>query len=58
MTANIRDDQVTMPLGRTADPYEIATFVLFLASDGWSYAAGAEFTMAGGPTAAVPHEGG
>jgi 3alpha(or 20beta)-hydroxysteroid dehydrogenase len=56
MTANIPDDMVTIPLGRPADPIEVSTFVLFLASDEASYATGTEFVMDGGLVADVPHK--
>ncbi|MEV5831978.1 glucose 1-dehydrogenase [Nocardia sp. NPDC052112] len=56
MTENIPDDLVTIPMGRPAQPSEVATFVLFLASDESSYATGAEFVMDGGLVAAVPHK--
>ncbi len=56
MTEGIPEDMVKMPLGRAADPYEVATFVLFLASDEASYATGAEFVVDGGLVADVPHK--
>lgn len=56
MTENIPDDLVTIPLGRPAQPSEVATFVLFLASDESSYATGSEFVVDGGLVAAVPHK--
>ena len=56
MTANIPDDMVTIPLGRPAEPSEVSTFVLFLASDESSYATGTEFVMDGGLVADVPHK--
>src|ERR1700694_216999 len=56
MTKNIPDDMVTIPLGRPADPIEVSTFVLFLASDESSYATGTEFVMDGGLVADVPHK--
>jgi 3alpha(or 20beta)-hydroxysteroid dehydrogenase len=37
-----------IPLGRAADPAEIATMVLFLASDEASYCTGGEFVVDGG----------
>lgn len=56
LTANIPDDLVTIPLGRPADPMEVSTFVLFLASDESSYATGTEFVIDGGLVADVPHK--
>ncbi|MFF3568689.1 glucose 1-dehydrogenase [Nocardia jiangxiensis] len=56
MTENIPDDLVTIPLGRPAQPEEVATFVLFLASDESSYATGSEFIVDGGLVTAVPHK--
>ena len=46
---------VAAPLRRIADPYEVSTFVLFLASDESSFATGSEFVMDGGLIADVPH---
>ena len=45
---------VTIPLGRAAEPEEVATFVVFLASDESSYATGSEFIMDGGLVTDVP----
>lgn len=56
LTANIPDDLVTIPLGRPAEPIEVSTFVLFLASDESSYATGTEFVIDGGLVADVPHK--
>ncbi|MEU0545081.1 glucose 1-dehydrogenase [Nocardia sp. NPDC005978] len=56
MTEGIPDDLVTIPLGRPAQSIEVATFVLFLASDESSYATGSEFVVDGGLVAAVPHK--
>ncbi|MBE9373816.1 glucose 1-dehydrogenase [Saccharopolyspora sp. HNM0983] len=56
MTEGIPDDMIKAPLGRPADPAEVATFVLFLASDESSYATGSEFVVDGGLVADVPHK--
>jgi 3alpha(or 20beta)-hydroxysteroid dehydrogenase len=56
MTAGIPEDFLTIPLGRAADPGEVSTFVLFLASDESSYATGSEFVVDGGLVAGVPHK--
>ncbi|MDL9938813.1 glucose 1-dehydrogenase [Gordonia sp. ABSL1-1] len=56
MTEGLPEDMVKIPLGRPAESREVATFVVFLASDESSYATGAEFVMDGGLTADVPHK--
>jgi 3alpha(or 20beta)-hydroxysteroid dehydrogenase len=55
MTAHMPEDLVAAPLARIADPVEVSTFVLFLASDESSFATGSEFVMDGGLIADVPH---
>jgi 3alpha(or 20beta)-hydroxysteroid dehydrogenase len=55
MTKHLPDDMVTVPLGRPGKSDEVASFVLFLASDESSYATGAEFVMDGGLVNDVPH---
>jgi 3alpha(or 20beta)-hydroxysteroid dehydrogenase len=40
-----------VPLGRYADPDEVAKLALWLASDDSAYATGAEFVLDGGMTA-------
>jgi len=56
MTAHLPEDMVTIPLGRPAEAREVATFVVFLASDEASYATGSEFIMDGGLVTDVPHK--
>jgi 3alpha(or 20beta)-hydroxysteroid dehydrogenase len=56
MTRHLPEDMVTVPLGRPAEPIEVSTFVLFLASDESSYATAAEFVMDGGVVADVNHK--
>ena len=55
MTKHFPDNMVTVPLGRPGVSDEVATFVVFLASDESSYATGAEFVMDGGLINDVPH---
>lgn len=47
-------DLIPIPLGRPGRPEEVASFVVFLASDESSFATGAEFTMDGGTVTAIP----
>jgi 3alpha(or 20beta)-hydroxysteroid dehydrogenase len=56
MVANLPDDLLTIPLGRSGYLHEVSTFVLFLASDESSYATGTEFVVDGGVSADVPHK--
>ena len=56
LTEGIPEDMITIPLGRAGRPEEVASFVLFLASDESSYATGAEFIMDGGTVQGVPHK--
>ncbi|WP_161925874.1 glucose 1-dehydrogenase [Gordonia crocea] len=51
MTEAIPDGMIKIPLGRAAEPAEVSTFIVFLASDESSYATGTEFVMDGGLTA-------
>ncbi len=43
-----------VPLGRIAQPIEVARLALFLASDDSSYCSGSEFVIDGGMTAGIP----
>ena len=54
MTKHFPDNMLRIPLGRPGQPEEVATFVVFLASDESRYATGAEFVMDGGLIADVP----
>ena len=53
-TDQMPDDLIPIPLGRPGLPTEIATFVLFLASDESSFATGAEFVVDGGTVSQIP----
>lgn len=57
LTEGIPDDMLTVPMGRPGQPEDVASFVLFLASDESSYATGAEFVMDGGTVTQIPHKG-
>jgi 3alpha(or 20beta)-hydroxysteroid dehydrogenase len=56
MTERIPDDMLSIPLGRAGVPADVASFVLFLASDESAYATGAEFVIDGGVVQTVPHK--
>lgn len=56
MTAHFPDDMVAAPLGRPGQPEEVATFVVFLASDESSFSTGSEFVVDGGLITDVPHK--
>jgi 3alpha(or 20beta)-hydroxysteroid dehydrogenase len=56
MTKHFPDDLVTSPLGRPGQSEEVATFVVFLASDESSFATGSEFVVDGGLITDVPHK--
>jgi 3alpha(or 20beta)-hydroxysteroid dehydrogenase len=47
-------DMIPIPLGRPGEPEEVATFVVFLASDESSFATGSEFVMDGGTVTLIP----
>jgi len=56
MTKHFPDDMVGAPLGRPGQSEEVATFIVFLASDESSFATGSEFVVDGGLVADVPHK--
>jgi 3alpha(or 20beta)-hydroxysteroid dehydrogenase len=56
MTEHIPDNMLRIPLGRPGQPDEVATFVVFLASDESRYSTGAEYVMDGGLINDVPHK--
>jgi 3alpha(or 20beta)-hydroxysteroid dehydrogenase len=56
MTKHFPDNMLTIPLGRPGESEEVATFVVFLASDESRYATGAEFVIDGGLVNDVPHK--
>ncbi len=56
MTKHFPDDMVGTPLGRPGQPEEVATFVVFLASDESSFSTGSEFVVDGGLITDVPHK--
>ena len=53
-TDQMPDDMIPIPLGRPGLPDEVATFVVFLASDESSFATGSEFVMDGGTVTQIP----
>jgi 3alpha(or 20beta)-hydroxysteroid dehydrogenase len=53
-TDQMPPDLIPIPLGRPGQPSEIATFVLFLASDESSFATGSEFVVDGGTISQIP----
>lgn len=55
ITEGIPDDLIPIPLGRPGRPEDVASFVVFLASEESSYATGSEFVIDGGTVAQVPH---
>ncbi len=55
MTKHLPDDIVTAPMGRAGRPEEVASFVVFLASDESSFSTGSEYVVDGGLITDVPH---
>ncbi|WP_328356430.1 glucose 1-dehydrogenase [Mycobacterium sp. NBC_00419] len=55
MTKHFPDDMVGAPMGRPGKPEEVATFIVFLASDESSFSTGSEFVVDGGLITDVPH---
>ena len=55
MTKHLPEDMVSAPLGRPGKPEEVATFIVFLASDESSFSTGSEFVVDGGLITDVPH---
>lgn len=53
-TDQMPEDLIPIPLGRPGQPHEVATFVLFLASDESSFATGTEFVVDGGTVMHIP----
>lgn len=53
-TDQMPEDLIPIPLGRPGRPEEVATFVVFLASDESSFTTGSEFTMDGGTVMHIP----
>ncbi|GAA1880199.1 glucose 1-dehydrogenase [Actinomadura bangladeshensis] len=56
ITEGIPDDMVPIPLGRPGQPEDVASFVVFLASDESSFATGSEFVIDGGTVNQIPHK--
>ncbi|MBO2457733.1 glucose 1-dehydrogenase [Actinomadura violacea] len=56
LTEGIPDDMIPVPLGRPGVPEDVASFVVFLASDESSYATGSEFVIDGGTVNQIPHK--
>ena len=57
ITEGIPDDLIPIPLGRPGQPKDVASFVLFLASDESAFATGSEFVMDGGTVTQIAHKG-
>jgi 3alpha(or 20beta)-hydroxysteroid dehydrogenase len=55
MTEQLDFASQQVPLGRPAQPEEVSSLVVFLASEESAYSTGAEFVVDGGMTSAIPH---
>ena len=53
-TDQMPDGMIPIPLGRPGQPEEVASFVVFLASDESSFSTGAEFVVDGGTVMHIP----
>jgi len=56
MTDWVPDDIFQSALGRAAEPREVSSLVVYLASDESSYSTGSEFVVDGGTTAGLGHK--
>ncbi len=56
MTEWVPDDLFQTALGRAAEPGEVSSLVVYLASDESSYSTGSEFVVDGGTTAGLGHK--
>ena len=56
MTEWVPDDLFQTALGRAAEPREVSSLVIYLASDESSYSTGSEFVVDGGCTAGLGHK--
>jgi 3alpha(or 20beta)-hydroxysteroid dehydrogenase len=53
LTRGYREDPLSVPVRRQAEPEEISAMVVFLASDAASFCTGADFAVDGGTTAGL-----
>ncbi|GLB63589.1 3-alpha-hydroxysteroid dehydrogenase [Dietzia sp. NCCP-2495] len=56
ITEGIPDDMIPIPLNRLGTVEDVASFVLFLASDESAYATATEFVVDGGTINGIPHK--